>query len=638
MNKKIKFPFILFFTFIFLQCSSANPDVEPIIIDNNEEVSSHPYLLLLAGEERQLYANIQKDTYWTRVHNAIITSCDALLNEPPMQRVFTGKRLLPVSREVLRRVFYLSYAYRTTSKPNYAIRAEEELLAAANFTDWNPAHFLDVAEMTMAMAIGYDWLYNYLKESSRVTIRNAIRDKGLIPSENSAFYGGFISTKTNWGQVCHGSLACGALVIQDDEPALAARILARSKERIKLPMSAYDPHGAYPEGIGYWEYGTSFNMLYISAMEKYYGEVYSFTGYEAFLSTGEYSQQMIAPSLKSYCYMDNSSSVTVSPTSFWFFNKTQNNIIPFVQRKVLDNSTDAKITKERLLPAMVLWGVGTGINPAASLNNVSIPQTHKYYYAEGPNPVCVMRTSWSDNNSLFVGLKGGTPGYNHGHMDIGSFMMEANGIRWAIDFGHQDYTSAEEGMGDTNFWNRTQDSPRWDLTRLGNHGHNTLIVNNQRQLVNGNGTFIAHSDNADNMNVVCDMTSVYNNALGSAKRGIALIQQKYVVVEDLITVKYCDSPTIRWNMTTEATSISINQSKNKITLTSSNGKKLYLKVLSPIPVQLKTWSTTPKNSFETSNEGTTFVGFECQPNGTTRIKVLLMPGTEYDVTPDDLIQ
>ena len=133
MNKKIKFPFILFLTFIFLQCSSANPDVEPIIIDNNEEVSSHPYLLLLAGEERQLYANIQKDTYWTRVHNAIITSCDALLNEPPMQRVFTGKRLLPVSREVLRRVFYLSYAYRTTSKPNYAIRAEEELLAALNF-------------------------------------------------------------------------------------------------------------------------------------------------------------------------------------------------------------------------------------------------------------------------------------------------------------------------------------------------------------------------------------------------------------------------------------------------------------------------------------------------------------------------
>jgi hypothetical protein len=33
------------------------------------------------------------------------------------------------------------------------------MLAAAAFSDWNPSHFLDVAEMTAALAIGYDWLY-----------------------------------------------------------------------------------------------------------------------------------------------------------------------------------------------------------------------------------------------------------------------------------------------------------------------------------------------------------------------------------------------------------------------------------------------------------------------------------------------
>ena len=30
------------------------------------------------------------------------------------------------------------------------------MLAIAQFADWNPSHFLDVAEMTMGMAIGYD--------------------------------------------------------------------------------------------------------------------------------------------------------------------------------------------------------------------------------------------------------------------------------------------------------------------------------------------------------------------------------------------------------------------------------------------------------------------------------------------------
>ena len=39
-------------------------------------------------------------------------------------------------------------------------RLEEEMLAAAGFSDWNPGSFLDVAEMTTALAIGYDWLHD----------------------------------------------------------------------------------------------------------------------------------------------------------------------------------------------------------------------------------------------------------------------------------------------------------------------------------------------------------------------------------------------------------------------------------------------------------------------------------------------
>ena len=29
-----------------------------------------------------------------------------------------------------------------------------------SFTDWHPKHFLDVAEMTTALALSYDWLYH----------------------------------------------------------------------------------------------------------------------------------------------------------------------------------------------------------------------------------------------------------------------------------------------------------------------------------------------------------------------------------------------------------------------------------------------------------------------------------------------
>ena len=34
-------------------------------------------------------------------------------------------------------------------------------------------------------------------------------------------------------------------------------------------MGHYAPDGAYPEGIGYWDYGTSFNVMFLSAIEKF---------------------------------------------------------------------------------------------------------------------------------------------------------------------------------------------------------------------------------------------------------------------------------------------------------------------------------------------------------------------------------
>ena len=56
-----------------------------------------------------------------------------------------------------------------------------EMNAAAAFKDWNPARWIDTAEMTHAFAIGYDWLYNALTPEERGTIREAIVTKVFNP-------------------------------------------------------------------------------------------------------------------------------------------------------------------------------------------------------------------------------------------------------------------------------------------------------------------------------------------------------------------------------------------------------------------------------------------------------------------------
>ena len=125
-------------------------------------IPSHPRILLLKGEEKALKKNIAKDPFWMHFHQTIINTADVMLDEPVNERIVTGRRLLPICHDNHKRILYLSYAYRMTGDRKYAIRAEAEMLKAASFEDWNPSHFLDTSEMTMALGIGYDWLYGVL--------------------------------------------------------------------------------------------------------------------------------------------------------------------------------------------------------------------------------------------------------------------------------------------------------------------------------------------------------------------------------------------------------------------------------------------------------------------------------------------
>jgi hypothetical protein len=74
---------------------------------------------------------------------------DQMIPFPVSVRELEGRRLLGVSRRVLHRVSVLALAFRLTGSRPYLDRAAGEMRAAAAFKDWNPSHFLDVAEMTL---------------------------------------------------------------------------------------------------------------------------------------------------------------------------------------------------------------------------------------------------------------------------------------------------------------------------------------------------------------------------------------------------------------------------------------------------------------------------------------------------------
>jgi hypothetical protein len=582
-------------------------------IGSNPELQPHPRILMFKGEEEAIKKTIGNDPTWAKLQNGIITESDRLITVAPVERIQIGRRLLDKSREALRRLFFLSYTYRMTGEQKYLQRAEKEMLAISAFSDWNPSHFLDVAEMTMAVAIGYDWLFDQLSPGSRATIKEAIIKKGIEPSLDPK-HNGWLKAEHNWNQVCNAGMTYGAMAVYEDYPDLAKQVINRAIESIALPMKDYAPHGAYPEGYGYWGYGTSFNVMFISAVEKLFGKDFGLSGLPGFLNTAGYLENMTGPTGKPFNYSDAGSNSGLHPAMFWFANKTKDPSLLWVERDYLVNRPEKAQINNRLLPAIMLWSGGIAINAIS-------PPKSTMWVGHGKVPVAMMRTSWTDSNAIYVGLKGGSVSVNHAHMDIGSFVMDANGVRWAMDFGMQEYESLEsKGI---KLFGRTQDAQRWTVFRLTNLVHNTLAVNNQHQRVDGFAPIISSSDAASFMHAVTDMTEVYKGGVAKAIRGIGIVDRSYVIVRDEIETLN-NQTTIRWTMLTPA-DVKIT-GPNKAELT-KDGKKLILEVQSSATVVMKTWSTDPPNSYDAPNPGTILVGFESMipANSKTTFNVQLVP-------------
>ena len=605
---------------ILLLCMPGVLSAQKEYVGKTDKLSVHPRILLPKGEEKELKKQIRKDAIWTDVHMALLEEADSIIQQPLNECVIIGWRLLDVSKDNLRRIFILSYAYRMTGNVRFAKRAEAEMLQAASFPDWNPQHFLDVGEMTMALAIGYDWLYDRLAEKSKEIIATAIIEKGLKPSFNTK-YNWFVNAVNNWNQVCHAGVSYGALAIWEKEPELSRTVINRAIDKISIPMGHYAPDGAYPEGVGYWDYGTSFNAMFLSAIEKAFGTDYGLSELPGFLKTGEYILHVVTPNLKNFAYSDNGGNAFLAPTMFWFYDKTKDASILYNQVQLYKKDGQKRIKKNRLAPAMLIWGA------SASLANPQKP-ARLSWMAQGDNPVCFMRSSWNDSSAVYVGMKMGSPSVNHGHMDVGSFLLEADGVLWGMDMGGEEYNRLETRGVD--LWNSRQNSQRWDVYRYNNFAHNTLSFNHKYQDVKGKAQIDGYSDQENNMYVISDLTPVYKDQVKSAKRAVSLVNKEYVVVEDLIeaTKRFT---MMTWTMVTPASAKIV---ADNVMLLEKDGKRLYIKVEGPKKVR---WHISPAQSefsYDSPNPGISIIGFDTDLELSVKqsIRVFLLPGENKNVT------
>lgn len=322
---------------------------------------------------------------------------------------------------------------------------------------------------------------------------------------------------------------------------------------------------------------------------------------------------MIAPSGKSFNWSDNGANANLSPAMFWFADKKGDASVLYSEKQFLDIADFSKFKNIRELPAIMLWAKDI------KLKDIKVP-SEKFWMGQGLNPIAMMRTSWTDKNAIYLGFKSGSPSVNHGHMDVGSFVMEADGVRWASDPGMQNYESLEsKGM---KIFGRDQQAQRWTVYRMNNNSHNVITIDDQFQQVKGYAKIDKSSDKKDFMFVVSDITAVYEGQMKKVVRGAAVKNEKYVVIRDEVETLGKDTK-FKWAMFTPA---EVEIGDNSAVLT-ANGKKMYLKVKGPANIEIKTWSTAPTTDYDAPNNGTVMIGFECvlPADSKESFEILLIP-------------
>jgi hypothetical protein len=426
-----------------------------------------------------------------------------------------------------------------------------------------------------------------------------------------------------------------ALALADKNPEISEKVLARSISLITLPMKSYDPDGAFAEGYMYWQYGTVFNIFMLDALKKLGIDDLKLKDFKGFSKTPYYLQHMVGTSGQSFNYMDCIPNSILNASQFWFSSQLNDPSLLWIENTYLEKDkfvtlTDgnglplssemkkenkySQFTKDRTLPALMIWA------NAVDLAKVKAPEA-TCFTGKGETPVCLMRTSWNDNNAIYLGFKAGSAGANHGHMDVGSFVIDMNGERWASDFGMQNYNSLEsKGI---NLWSLAQNSPRWKVFRYNNLAHNTLTVNGQFQNVKGKAEIDRAGFNQNFKFAISDLSKVYENQLKSVIRGAAIVNAQWVVIQDEIESN-ATTDTLRWTTLTKAR-VEI-AGKNRFLLT-LNGKQTIVAFETSAPIQLKTWSTKSLNAYDASNEGTTLFGFEMllKPNSKQTICTKFFP-------------
>ncbi|QHI69317.1 discoidin domain-containing protein [Tichowtungia aerotolerans] len=453
----------------------------------------------------------------------------------------------------------LALVCRIEGDKKYLAKVEEILPAAYVKKMWSKGWKLDQAMVSVGVAVAYDWLYDELPDSLRRATEENL-GKVSLPCYLKSFDSDIWWTRAerpdnvyynNHNGVCNGAalVVAAALLDSKEFAGSAQEVVARALPSIENgTLNGLLPGGAWDEGSGYFGYGMTGMTLGLSSVQNSLGTLFGLLEHPGLEKTGAYLAATTGPA-GTFNYGDGTSRINPAYWMSWLAGAVESEKLASSFRHM----QGLQVHQGSVLG--LCWD-----DPAQKGSEIAFPPAAGF----GRIEVGALRQRWDDPLAAWVGFKFGRPWQSHAHSDVGSFVYDWGGVRWAVDVSTPPYLK--------DFF--SYEDQRYHFYGAKPEGHNTLVINPTdayQQIIDSDSPIVRVEDGS----AVGDMTPAYAAHAKSVRREFRLDSESgELIVKDELRLK---NPSKVWWFMHTAAQVEL-KDEGRIAVLSSNNKQVEVRV------------------------------------------------------------
>ena len=437
------------------------------------KLAPHPRLYITTAAR----ANLRK-----KPATAFAKACGAKLDDdgryilkhpelPPMHDGHNAHLLR--ARAMQTRVVNCLACFDSTGNPAFRARVIDSVRMMRDWEYWSwitwregksapdAIYDLSYGENSATLAIAYDWLFDTLTADEKALFVETAQKWTFASARVHAKPGGmwwFGKVDSNWNTVCAGGLGLLCLAMMEDIPDAAA-LLARADASIR-PFYEHlrTTGGAWPEGIGYWNYGMRYGFMYLLSHERATGRKHPVFAIPEVKRTLEFPIDFCPAGVP--CSFGDVNQWTPLPIHLAAAERVGATAVAGAIRSSLETIYAKKAMESSSWPNCAEWRLFQGVSATRSARRKAEPVARLY---KGLDWTLFADDAQAPTRAMTV--RGGTTKVPHGHLDLLSFHCMVGGQSLITSLSPAEYL-------DTTFSGR-----RWDIPEMRPDSKNTMLVN-----------------------------------------------------------------------------------------------------------------------------------------------------------------